>query len=72
MRRGAARLNPGIAVFVSVIIMANLSLGMVNSFCDRMIADCNYENHQTAWEILQKEVFTQQTLVKMHFTFLCA
>jgi hypothetical protein len=71
MRRGAA-LGAGIAAFVIAIIMANLSLGMVNSFCGWMIDDCNYENDQMAWEILQKEVFTQQILIFVHLIFLCA
>lgn len=70
MRRGAALLGAGLAALVSVIIMANLSLSMLNSFCRRMIANGNYENHQTAREILQKEVFTQQILVILHLYFL--
>ena len=70
MRRGAALLGAGLAALVNAIIMANLSLGMVNSFYRRMIANGNYENHQTAQEILQKEVFAQQTLVKLYLYFL--
>jgi hypothetical protein len=69
MRRGVALLGAGLAALVSAIIMANLPLSMLNSFCRRMIANGNYENHQIAQEILQKEVFTQQKLLKLYLYF---